>query len=49
MAAVSDTIELQETDRLEKRQGEGMGLETQLVSSPWYVFLLSFLLDYTDS
>ena len=48
VAAVSDTIELRGTDRLEKWQGEGMGLETRLVLSPWYVFL-SFLLEYTDT
>ena len=42
VTAVSDTIELQ-GDRLEKRQGEGMGLETWLVSSPWYLFFIFFL------
>ena len=30
-------------DRWEERQGKTMGLETQLVSSPWYAFFLFFL------
>ena len=48
VATVSDAIELRGNDRFEKWQGEGMGLETRLVSSPWYVFF-SFLLEYTDT
>ena len=40
------TIKLRGADRLEKRQGEGMGLETQLVLSPWYVFFIFFLRPY---
>ena len=46
VAAISDTIELRVTDRLEKRQGEGMGLETRLVSSPWYVFFIFYFRPY---
>ena len=30
-------------DRWEERQGKKMGLETRLVSSPWYVFFIFFL------
>ena len=35
-------------DRLEERQGKRMGLETRLVSSPWYTFFL-FFFDYTNT